>query len=301
MKLLAFSDIHDNLSAVRKLRAAEKNSFDAIVVAGDIGNRTAGEFFEILASFECPVTYVFGNWDDKLDYDHSFGPHCRSLHLDVVEIGEVALTGFSGLPVSWGKNPIALTLRAEAEHANRSIVAAYAEAQAEVRRTQNDKPTHDKALAARNRIARSPDYQRYRDQLRLIKAESERLNRQALLGTIKQADIARTILVTHERQFRLKDELPGLPLHLFGHDHGFSEKVSGGTRYVNVSILDHVVKARPRGKPDWSAEDCRDIDAGNYAVIEINRAREFNVTCVKLPTAEWIPVQDTRPRTPSSA
>ena len=291
MRLLALSDIHNNLGAVRKLRAAETNRFDAIVVAGDIGNRTAQEFFEILSTFECPVAYVFGNWDDELDYDHSFGPHCASIHLNVVRIGDIAVTGFSGLPAGWGRNPIAQRLRAEVEHANRSIIDAYAEAQAEVRRSQNDKPRHDKALAIRNRVARAPGYQHYRDQLRLIKTESETLNRQALLETIKHADIARTILVTHERQYRLKDELPGLPLHLFGHDHGFSEKVSGATRYVNVSILDRVVKARPRDKPDFSPEDCRDIDAGNYAVIEIDKAGEFNVACVHLPATEWVPVR----------
>jgi len=294
MKLLALSDIHNNLSAVRALRAAEENAFDAVVVAGDIGNRTAGAFFDILSTFECPVAYVYGNWDDELDYTNSFGPRCASLHLNVVEVGGIALTGFSGLPVSWGKNPIALKLRAEAEHASRSIVAAYADAQSEVRRTQHDKPRHDKALDARNRIARSPEYQHYRDRIRLIKAESEKLNRQALLDTVKEADITRTILVTHERQFHLKDEMPGLPLHLFGHDHGFSEKVSGGTRYVNVSILDHVVKARPRAKPDWSADDCREIEAGNYAIIEVNKAGEFNVRCVHLPAGEWVPLRDTR-------
>ena len=227
-----------------------------------------------------------------MDYGHCFGPHCVPLHLDIVRIGGFALTGFSGLPVSWGRNPIALRLRADAEHANRSIVEAYAQAQAEVRRTQGDKPRHDKALAARNRIARSPEYQQYRDRLRLIKSEAEKLNRQALRETVKHTDIARTILVTHERQYRLKDEMPGLPLHLFGHDHGFSEKVSGsGTRYVNVSILDRVVKARPRHKPDWSAEDCRDVDVGNYAIIEVNGAGGFNVRCAHLPATEWVPVQ----------
>ena len=292
MKLLALSDIHNNLGAVRKLRATEKNAFDAIVVAGDIGNRTAPEFFEILSSFCCPVLYVFGNWDDELDYGHSFGPHCASLHLDVVQVGDIALTGFSGLPVSWGKNPIAVRLRAEVEHANQSIVAAYADAQSEVRRSQNDKPRHDKALAARNKIARAPEYQHYRDQLRLIKTESEKLNRQALLDTVRQTDITRTILVTHERQYRLKDEMPGLPLHLFGHDHGFSEKVSGDTRYVNVSILDRVVKARPAEKPDFSPEDCRDIELGNYAVIEVDKAGAFNVRCVHLPPGDWVPLRD---------
>ena len=76
MRLLAFSDIHNNLVAVRKLRASEKNSFDAIIVAGDIGNESAADFFEILATFDCPVMYVYGNWDDKLGYKSSFGPCC---------------------------------------------------------------------------------------------------------------------------------------------------------------------------------------------------------------------------------
>jgi predicted phosphodiesterase len=55
MKLLALSDIHHNLAAVRKLRASEGNSFDAIVVAGDIGSASADEFFKILATFKCPI------------------------------------------------------------------------------------------------------------------------------------------------------------------------------------------------------------------------------------------------------
>jgi len=76
MRLLAFSDIHNNLVAVPKLRAFEKNSFDAIVVAGDIGNESAADFFKILATFKCPVLYVYGNWDDELGYKASFGDHC---------------------------------------------------------------------------------------------------------------------------------------------------------------------------------------------------------------------------------
>src|SRR5690348_5383987 len=100
MKLLALSDIHNNLPAVRALRAAEKNAYDAIVVAGDIGNRTAEEFFTILDSFGCPVAYVFGNWDDELDYGRTFGTYARPLHLDIVPVEGFALTGFSGLPVS---------------------------------------------------------------------------------------------------------------------------------------------------------------------------------------------------------
>jgi predicted phosphodiesterase len=71
MRLLAFSDIHHNLVAVRKMRALENNSFDAIIVAGDIGNESAADFFGILATFKCPVMYVYGNWDNKLGYKTS--------------------------------------------------------------------------------------------------------------------------------------------------------------------------------------------------------------------------------------
>jgi predicted phosphodiesterase len=66
MTSLAFSDIHHNLEAVRKLRASEANSFDAVVVAGDIGSESANKFFKILSTFNCPVLYVFGNGDHEL-------------------------------------------------------------------------------------------------------------------------------------------------------------------------------------------------------------------------------------------
>lgn len=107
MRLLAFSDIHHNLVAVRKLRALEMNSFDAIVVAGDIGSASADEFFKILTSFKCPVLYVFGNWDHELSYSKSYGDNCHLIHSNVVTIDGIHFTGFSGCPTNWGKNPIA--------------------------------------------------------------------------------------------------------------------------------------------------------------------------------------------------
>jgi predicted phosphodiesterase len=105
MRLLAFSDIHNNLVAVRKLRASEKNSFDAIIVAGDIGNASAVEFFDILTTFKCPVVYVYGNWDDELGYKTAFGDSCHLIQSNVITIGKISFTGFSGCPTNWGKNP----------------------------------------------------------------------------------------------------------------------------------------------------------------------------------------------------
>lgn len=113
MRLLAFSDIHHNLMAVRKLRASETNSFDAIVVAGDIGTASANEFFKILSTFECPVLYVFGNWDHEASYRKVYGDTCHLIHSNLVTIGDLHFTGFSGCPTNWGKNPIARTVFAK--------------------------------------------------------------------------------------------------------------------------------------------------------------------------------------------
>jgi predicted phosphodiesterase len=298
MKLLACSDIHDNLDAVRALRAAETNDFDAVVVAGDIGNRTADEFFEILGTFACPVFHVYGNWDDELEYGPRFGRLSTQLHMNVADAGPMAITGFSGCPAHWGKNPIAQQLRSELESECRAALSAYAEANDKIRRTQNDKREHDKALAARVRVIRSPEYQHYRDRARLLGGEILNRNRKALIDAIAASgtDPRRLVLVTHERLYRLHEDLPGVPLHLFGHQHGFSDKSSNGTKFVNVSILDHVVPLHPARKSEWSADECLKGQAGNYAVIEINAAREISVRCAFLPAGdeEWIPAEGAR-------
>jgi len=43
MKILAISDIHNNVACVRKLRAQEANEYDVIAIAGDIGARAAAD------------------------------------------------------------------------------------------------------------------------------------------------------------------------------------------------------------------------------------------------------------------
>lgn len=109
MRFLLVSDIHGNVAAVRKLRAMETNRFDAVVVAGDIGSKGAGETMGVLASFECPVLYVYGNWDRDLAYGAAFSPDCHHLHLAPFRCGPLAFAGFSGCPSGWGRNPVAET------------------------------------------------------------------------------------------------------------------------------------------------------------------------------------------------
>ncbi len=98
MKLLAFSDIHNNMNAVRKLRLQEANDYEGILVAGDIGSESIAELQSILCSFRCPVLFVYGNWDNEAEYDAPRLPGFHLVHHNIVQLGEYAITGFSGCP-----------------------------------------------------------------------------------------------------------------------------------------------------------------------------------------------------------
>jgi predicted phosphodiesterase len=55
MRILALSDIHNNIACVRKLRAQESNDYDVIAMPGDIGTYRAAEIFDTLKSFGWPI------------------------------------------------------------------------------------------------------------------------------------------------------------------------------------------------------------------------------------------------------
>jgi Icc-related predicted phosphoesterase len=250
MRLLALSDIHHNLMAVRKLRAQEANSFDAILVAGDIGSKSAPLFFKILSTFKCPTLYVYGNWDHQLTYKASFGRNCHLIHSNVIQIGKLSFTGFSGCPTNWGTNPIYRKFRRQIEADNADIVAAL----------KNDE-------ASPNKIRRTKAYQKYLAQRQLAKSEVLRLNRQSISDAMREAgaDPKKSIIMTHERLSRLSQEFPETLLHIFGHIHKYSDHTFKGTRYINVAALD-------RSNPD----------VGNYATVEIDSSLEVKAECVAL-------------------
>jgi len=102
-RILACSDIHNNINAVRRLRAREANDYDALIVAGDMGSDAAGEIFDILRTFGCPVLYVFGNWDSRLKHDRNFGDSCHHLHLSPYPVGDLAIVGetIDGIDPEW--------------------------------------------------------------------------------------------------------------------------------------------------------------------------------------------------------
>lgn len=105
INFLALSDIHDNVRAVKKLRAREKNTFDAVIIAGDIGDNKDDEILKILSSFDCPILYIYGNWDNTQSYDKKFSQNCIHLHQNIVNINDYTFSGFSGCQTSWGRTP----------------------------------------------------------------------------------------------------------------------------------------------------------------------------------------------------
>lgn len=107
VNLLAFSDIHNNVKAVESLRKREKAGFDAIIVAGDMGDDQAEKIFEIISDYDCPVFYVYGNWDNRLPYSKKFAKNCIHLHQTIETVNGYVFTGFSGCKTHWGENPIA--------------------------------------------------------------------------------------------------------------------------------------------------------------------------------------------------
>ena len=227
----------------KMLRERERNRFDAVVVAGDIGSKAATEIMAILATFACPVLYVLGNWDRDLPYDLSFGPTCHHLHLRSIECGGWAFAGFSGLPAGWGKNPIAAALRQEVE-----------------KKYTFASPNRGRPLERPSeREQRSPAS----EQTGTCGAD------QWFSGRPKPNDRrhSRTAFSCRERPAWL------FPSLLFGHRHGFQSGTFRGARFVNVSVLDNPATVRPAAKAHCTLKDLRNINLGSYTIIEIDRDR----------------------------
>lgn len=100
-------------------------------------------------------------------------------------------------------------------------------------------------------------------------------------------------MVTHERLYRVEQDLAGVPIFLFGHRHGFKSTTFKGARFVNVSVLDNPVTVRPSTKTQCPLDDLRNINVGNYTVIEIDGDR-IEATPLKFPAQfdGWTAIAD---------
>lgn len=303
MKVLLTSDIHDNLVAVERMRAQETNQFDAVIIAGDIGSYKAQEIFDVFSSFECPVLYVYGNWDHKLEYDTSFGANCHHLHLNPFSLGDIAFVGFSGCTASWGRNPFAVHLRQEIDDQHPGIVSElraarshqeqvtsvieveYASALEELMASSSRKPSRTKIAvlderrrvklyAAGDEVARlknSDAFSRYENDLSGVTVAAQNLNRTALADLLKGTNrqVSRAVVVTHDRLSKTQEGFSSVPVFLFGHRHGFNETNFQGAQYVNVSVLDNRLLLRSRAVADARrTREFKNLNTGNYGVME---------------------------------
>lgn len=306
-KFLVFSDIHRNLDAVRELRTRESNSFDAVLVAGDIGTEVTSEFLSITRSFECPVLFVYGNWDNRTEYSEAMFAS-GLIHQSVHAIDGYFVTGFSGCPTHWGLNPKFLELQAEIRQQHgvtldeyRAIVEEHDQAKKELElldaeavgrkidrlnaRTKSKRTAvyreaarriHSTATTSLDRklsaldiplqeYRRSIAYRNYLADKKAMKALVLEQNRSCLDRLRSEIDPRRTILMTHERLYRLQADAP--LLHVFGHRHTYAHSKFHDTHLVNVAALDN--------HDDWISDEMIIEDQAlisrlsGYCIIEV--------------------------------
>ncbi|MFF9550336.1 metallophosphoesterase family protein [Methylobacterium fujisawaense] len=312
---MAISDIHGRVAAVERLRALESNRFDAVVVAGDIGSEHAQAVMTVLATFECPVLYVYGNWDYDLPYDLDLGNRCRHLHHRGINIEGLFFTGFSGLPTHWGQNPIAAAIEAAVDDRHRIVLAQLNEAKASyeaaVARIEQEKAAQLDELASVTKNTKTKVYARRVEQIErntaiALRREATHVdavkggkayrayledggsayasilesNRRELAAVVQELGPRRTIVVTHERLTHTTEDLYGVPLFLFGHRHGHEDKFWNGSRFVNVSALDQLVIVAPKtddGSPNPRRQSWRTADIGSYVILETDGAGRVGI------------------------
>jgi Calcineurin-like phosphoesterase superfamily domain len=271
MKILAMSDIHDNVPAVRKLRRRESNSYDIIIVAGDIGTQNTSKIFEILTTYDCPIIYVYGNWDNKLSYETQWSPNGFHLDLKLFRFGQFNLVGFSGHWQNWGCNPIYLAHLQHAEKQIAHVVAKLTQVRSE--RLIDEKTNGRSANPQRKKLLRK-GYRLERKKRELeaeylcdIETKIETLHRNALNEVLESVgeEIRNTIVVTHERLWRFHERIVGVPLFLFGHKHEFQDTIYKGSRFVNVAALGDVswIHSKERDQGSFGFND------GTYVSLEV--------------------------------
>ncbi|QJR82626.1 hypothetical protein CA267_018640 [Alteromonas pelagimontana] len=259
IRILAFSDIHNNLTCVDKLISqVSGEKFDCVVVAGDIGNQTAPTFFEKLSVLPFPICYVYGNWDSKLSYNTKFSDNSIHLHQNIQEIGGYYVVGFSGCPAHWGHNPIYIDKKKQLE----SNYSATLSAHREIKRKIKEKK---RGVDALTELEDSKDFRDYLHAKKTLIGEINHENKRALAALLvdeKQVDMRKVIIVTHERLTKITDYFPEPPLlTLFGHLHKYSFKQWRDCTFINISHLDN--------QPSSFKQKPKRATPGNYCIITI--------------------------------
>jgi predicted phosphodiesterase len=239
MRILAVSDIHNNVACVRKLRSQEGNDFDVIAIAGDIGGPRASEIFEVLKTFACPIVYAYGNWDYELTHTVRFGKRCHLIHLNIVKVGSLFFTGFSEF--RRGRDPIikripkTLTGSRYVQKYRDALVEGINASKIDLKRTVVI--THERVTKMGPRL---PNLLLY------------------LYGHIHRFDVSNSKGSTYVNVSALDRILPVLPTNGHTPHREQSEEERRWEPYVG---------------------NLRHVNAGNYAVIEVGRGGTVHVEC----------------------
>jgi predicted phosphodiesterase len=296
---LVLSDIHDNIGNVRLLRNQEDNNFDALIVAGDIGDTIAQEFFEVTDSFACPAYCVYGNWDNSLEYRPTLSRYARLIHHNIEQVGDLYLTGFSGCPSGWGNNPAFLSEISLVESRHQAILDELAKAQKAAR--QYERAGVEVGWKARRIILgveggkREPRRRLNQDEKALRRLNSEirktmaskayghylkdcgraygnvlTENRRQLLDLIRTRGVSedRLVVVTHQRLYKLADDGLNPLLHVFGHVHEYAFHRFKATYYLNAAAMDNGLSEFFGRQKIYPEGYCRVTVQGNDIQVE---------------------------------
>jgi len=107
----------------------------------------------------------------------------------------------------------------------------------------------------------------------------DQADRPQLAALVAERGASNCIVVTHERLTRTAEDMPGVPLFLFGHLHAFRDTTSSGSRFVQIGALGeyHTVApdqaTKPRGRPNY-----RSAGFGSYVILDFVAGQPIEVT-----------------------
>lgn len=281
MRILACSDLDGDIDPLLRIRGKERNEFDLILVAGDIGHIKSPQVLEIFDSFECPVLYVFGNHDYEAPYVNQMGTNGVHLHDNPYTTEKLAVVGFSGCESNWGNNPHYGRLIADFTSRKNTIYKESLERLEAINSGLIKYPNRE-----RNKLEKSIVYLQYKADLNLTYKKIIELNRLDLVQQLQSCNSSEkfTIVMTHEKLTKPKLDLPSVDCFIFGHRHKFSYTHVGGVRSMNVAALCNSVTIEGNDKAHQIPRGFGRASVGNYCKFHILNNELKNLT---LTTFGW--------------
>jgi hypothetical protein len=277
LKILAISDIEDNQAAVELLlNDINPLDYDCAVITGDIGPKIISWVMDQITIL-FPVFYIYGNHEYSLEYDTQYAPNAHHVHNCIHEINGYYISGFSGCPANWGRNPIYLNERELLDRQHATIIKQLSDLNSEHELERNEfKSMFDIYDATRLEMKQSASSKAERE-AREIGSKWEKMmvsqhktklqftetghyqaflkdKKQALKNTIhtnkqslfemlvvkQRIDMRKTILLTHEKFTYLNHYFPVSALvNVYGHTRPNCHKFWRKTHFVNASALDN--------------------------------------------------------------